>query len=64
MARTKDFLSYAARINYFALDRPDLMYGVKELMRKVSCPSEQDWTALKHVARYLLSLPRAVMSYR
>ena len=33
------------------------------MMRKVSCPSEQDWTALKHVARYLLALPRVVMNY-
>ena len=32
--------SVAAKLNYFSMDRPDLLYSVKELTRKLSRPSE------------------------
>ena len=57
------YQSVAARLNYYALDRPDLQYAVKELMRKMACPTEGDLVRLKRVGRYLLSAPRVAMHY-
>ena len=34
----KLFQSVAARLSSFAMDRPDLLYSVKELMRKMASP--------------------------
>eukprot|EP00973_Karenia_brevis_P093239 12416353-Karenia_brevis.AAC.1 len=61
--REKRYQSLAARLNYFALDRPDIMYPVKELMRKMADPDEEDESALKRVARYLIGKPRMVTRY-
>ena len=57
------YQSLAARLNYYSLDRPDLMYPVKELMRKLSAPTVEDFGRLKRVARYLISAPRMVVEY-
>ena len=52
----------AACLSYFALDRLELMFSVKELMRKLSSPTEDDWQKLKRVGRYLITTPRLVNS--
>ena len=52
------YQSLSARLNYLALDRPDIQYGVKELMRKMSKPNLEDVKSLKRVARYLIGVPR------
>ena len=39
------------------MDRPDLLYSVKGLMRQMASPRTQDLTALKRVARYTIKLP-------
>ena len=36
------YQSLAASLNYFALDRLDIMFAVKELMRKLSSPNSED----------------------
>ena len=54
----------AARFNFLAMDRPDLSYSVKELMRKMAPPRTQDLTALKRVARYTIKYPRMTCRYR
>ena len=41
----------AARLNYLAMDRPDLQFSVKDLMRFLSQPAERHWTGLKRAAR-------------
>ena len=38
----KLFQSVAARFNFLAMDRPDLWYSVKELMRKMASQRTQD----------------------
>ena len=43
----KLFQSVAARFHVLAMDRPDLLYSVEELMRKVASPSAKDLIALK-----------------
>jgi hypothetical protein len=39
------------------------MFAVKELMRKLSSPDENDWQKLKRAARYLINTPRLVMQF-
>jgi len=62
-ARREQYASLAARLNYLALDRPDIMYAVKELMRRMSQPTEGNWTGLKRAARFLLKVPRLVAEF-
>ena len=59
----KLFQSVAARFNFLAMDRPDLLYSVKELMRKMASPRAQDIIALKRVARYTIKYPRMACRY-
>ena len=40
-ARLKLFQSVAARFNFPAMDRPDLLYSVKKLMRQMASPRSQ-----------------------
>ena len=54
------YMSVAARLNYLGFDRPDLQFPVKELMRRMSQPTQTDLIALKRVVRYLLTAPRYV----
>ena len=50
----------AARANYLALDRPDIAFAAKELCRRMAAPCETDLGSLRHLARYLLGVPRMV----
>ena len=61
--RARRYASVSARGNYLALDRPDLMYATKELMRHLSKPSEEDDRRLKRVGRYVLGSRRLVCMY-
>ena len=57
------FRQIAARANYLAMDRPDIMYAVKELCRYMSKPRVQDWRALKRLGRYLINHMRIIIHY-
>ena len=54
----KVYQSVAARLNYLSLDRPDIGYAIKECMRTMTAPCDDDLKALKRIIRYLLSMPR------
>lgn len=54
------FRSLAARANYLAMDRADIAYAAKELCRRMKAPTATDLSALKRVARYLVSSARVV----
>ena len=58
------FRAIAARMNYVAADRPDLMYSVKEICRNMARPTRGAWKKLKRVGRYLIGKPRMVLKYR
>ena len=58
------YRALAARLNFLAVDRPDLLYAVKECSRRMSSPRNRDWEILKRVCRYLIACPRMVRSYR
>ena len=60
----KLFQSVAARFNFLAMDRPALLYSVKEFMREMASPRTQDLTALKRVARDTIKYPRMTCRYR
>ena len=59
----KLYQSVAALLNFSSLDRPEMMFSVKELMRKMAAPTAQDEMGLKRVVRFLKTLPRLVASY-
>ena len=59
----KRYQSVAALLNFSAQDRPELLYCVKELMRKMSCPTGADETGLKRVVRFIKTAPRLVAKY-
>ena len=59
----KCFQSVAARFNFFAMDRPDLLYSVKELMQQMASPRAGDLIALKWVARHTTKYPRMACRY-
>ena len=41
------YRAIAARLNFLAIDRPDLMFAAKECSRKMARPQNGDWAALK-----------------
>ena len=59
----KLFQSVAARFNFLAVDRPDLLCSVKELMRKMASPRARDLFALKRVACCTIKYPRKACRY-
>ena len=53
----------AARANYLAADRPDVMYAVKELCRGMAKPTRAHWHKLKRLGRYLVDSRRTITRY-
>ena len=61
--RQRNFRSVAARRNYIAADRPDLMYAVKCICRQMAKPTVGAWKKLKRVGRYLVGKSRSILKY-
>ena len=59
----REYRAASARLNYLALDRPDMLFASKECSRRMSSPRNGDWVALKRVVRYLLGKPRFVWRF-
>ena len=57
------FRALAARANYLAADRPDIMYAAKEICRLMANPTDVAMTALKRLGRYLKAKPRLVLKF-
>ena len=62
-AKATQFRQIAARANYLAQDRPDIMFAVKEICRQMSSPSIKSWNLLKRLGRYLIANQRCVVHY-
>ena len=60
----KLYQSVTALINFSSLDRPDLMFSVKELMRRMAVATENDLGKLKRVVKFIRTLPRVVAQYK
>ena len=54
----------AARINYVALDRPDLSFASRVASSKMSDPQEGDDQIIKRIIRYLKGKPRVAIRYQ
>jgi hypothetical protein len=57
------FRALAARANYLAADRIDILYAAKEVCRFMARPTDLAMGALKRLARYLRTRPRVVCSF-
>ena len=57
--RTKHYRSVTMRAAYLGQDRPDIAEPVKSLAQSMSKPTEESWSDLKRLARYLASTPCA-----
>ena len=57
------FRGLAARSNYLAPDRPDIMYPAKEICREMAKPCAGSLKTLHRVGRYLKGKPRLVWFY-
>lgn len=51
------YRALAARMNYLAVDRPDLSFATKEICKSMSSPMQKDWEKIKRAARYLIKVP-------
>ena len=56
-SEAKAFRFTAARCNYFAVDRPDLLFPVKERRREMRAPTTRSMGRLKRVGKYLCYPP-------
>ena len=54
------FRALAARANYLAADRPDVIFAAKEICRLMAKPTDLSMSALKRLGRYLRRRPRLV----
>ena len=57
------FRGLAARANFLAADRPDIMYAAKEICRFMAKPTDVAMNALKRLGRYLCKHPRLVFKF-
>ena len=57
------FRRAAARVNYIALDRPDLSFASRVAASKMSTPKEGDDLLIKWIIRYLQGKPRVAIHY-
>ena len=62
-SRVEAYRGLAARVNYLALDRPDLAFAAKGCCRRMTNPSSLDWSALVCLARYVAGRPRLVYDF-
>ena len=60
---TSRFRSIAARANYLAADRTDIMCAVKEVCRHMAAPTVGALKKLKRLGRYLLGNARLTTRY-
>ena len=58
------FRRAAARINYVALDRPDLCFASRVASSHMSCPKEGDDKLIKRIIRYLKGKQRVAIRYK
>jgi hypothetical protein len=59
----RQYRELAARANYLAQDRVDIQFATKEICRGMCTPRRGDLKKLRRLARYLLTVPRAVVKY-
>ncbi|XP_055604760.1 uncharacterized protein LOC129752991 [Uranotaenia lowii] len=54
LPNNRQYQKVVGQLLYIAVNsRPDIAAAISILSRKVSCPTERDWTELKRMVRYL-----------
>ena len=62
-SESTSYRGLAARLNYLALDRPELQFAAQNVPEKMAAPREADSAKLKRVPRYVLRAPRLVQTF-
>ena len=57
------FRGIAARLNYLAQDRVDILFAAKEACRGMAAPTRGDVKRLRRLVRYLITHPRCVACF-
>lgn len=52
------YWTIAARMNYMAMDRPDVQHSVKECRTEMACPTRKSVRRLHRIGCYLKAHPR------
>ena len=47
------YSSILGKVSWTTGERPDVAFAVKELAKKASAPTEQDWCRMKRLVRYI-----------
>ena len=58
------FRSICMRINFLALDRPELQFAGKEAARGMSLPTHADFEKMKRIGRFLKHCPRTCQRFK
>ena len=58
------YRALTARLNYLAMDRPDIQFATKEVARHMANPTTGNWLLMKRLGRYLKGSPRLVQMFR
>ena len=61
--QSKSYRSLVMRAAYLSLDRADIAETVKSLARDMANPTENSWSKLKRLGRYLRGKPRVVQEF-
>ena len=59
----KAFRGLAARLNFMAQDDLSLQFAAKEVCRRMSCPTDRDYSHVKKLARFLIGTATVVWDY-
>ena len=62
-ADAREYRAGAARANYLAQDRADIVFAAKECCRGMGTPTRGHLKALRRLARYLVAVPRVVWHF-
>ena len=54
----KIYRSIVMKLNYLAMDRPDIQWSVRRCAKKMTSPTGEDMERLKRIGRYLKGRPR------
>ena len=61
--KATEFRSACMRAAYLSLDRPEILYAVKDMSRRFAAPTAGDLVKLQRLARYLKRFPRLVQKF-
>ena len=62
-ADASEYRALAARANYLAQDRADILFAAKECCRGMAAPTRGHMRAIRRLARFLIAVPRVVWTF-